>query len=669
MVLKNLYITGAFFALTTLVAGQNATVTDSISNHALEEVIVVSKPGKTQIEKKTLNSLDSYLAKRENITLIRRGAYAWEPLINNMPIERTRQTIDGMQIFHACTDKMDPITSYVEINNLEGVDVTSGSQGSLFGATLGGSINLKTRKLFFTDDNQFNGQIQTGYETVNQQKIIGGNLNFSSSKMYLSGSVMYRDADNYKAGGNNEIKYSQFSKFNASGIFGYAINPTNTAEAAVIYDKATDVGYPALPMDVSLAEALITSIKHTYAPVDSWMTKWETKLYYNTITHRMDDTRRPDVFIRMDMPGWTDTYGMYSTLSATAAQNHHISATLNAYHNKSLASMTMLSNTPNQSDMFAYTWPDIKTTYGGITLKDHWQIDEQQSLLFTGSIGSNYNHVSQNGINQLSIFLNDDTFKAYKTRAVGNIAVNYEKTADIWLYGIGVGYGNRAPSVSEAYGYYLFNSGDQYDYIGNPNLKNESTYEGNLFLKYVTSAFSSKLSGSVFYLKNYIIGVITPPFNAMTHGGKGVKIYNNINCAVQASAHWDFTYNINHQWTLSGGLSYSYGKDNEQNTLPFIAPLAYKTAIDFRYNNFKTQLNIKGNAVKNNTAEIYGETRTPSFAVLDWNASYEFYLGKQSLNIGAGIENIFDTNYSTYADWNHIPNPGRNFVIHLTYSL
>lgn len=665
-----LYTTGVFFALQTAIAGQETTVSkDTLQNNSLEEVIVIRSKNKELANQKSLGSIDEYLTKRENVTLIRRGAYAWEPMINNMAIERTRQTIDGMQIFHACTDKMDPITSYVEINNLESTDVISGAQGSLFGATLGGSIDLKTKKFFFTAKNVFNGKTRAGYETVNQHKIIGGDLNFTSDKFYVNGSIMYRNADNYKSGGNTEVKNSQFSKLNASGNIGFKINTGNSLDAAIIYDKATDVGYPALPMDVSLAEAVITSLTHIYTPVDFWMTKWETKLYYNTITHRMDDKNRPEVFIRMDMPGWTNTYGVYSSVSATIAKKHHINAVVNAFYNKSVAEMTMFSNDPQRSDMFAYTWPNVKTTYGGVTLKDHWQINNKQSLLVTAGIGTNNNHVSREGINQLSIFLNNDTFKADKTRVAGNLAVNFEKTDNTtWFYGLGIGYGNRAPSVSEGYGYYLFNSGDQYDYIGNPNLNNESTYEGNLFVKYLTPTFSSKLSGSYFYLNNYIIGVITPPFNAMTHGGKGVKIYNNISYAVQASADWNFTYNITHQWMLTGGLSYSYGKDKDKNTLPFIAPLVYRTAISFKWEDLKTQLSLKGNTVKNDAAKIYGETRTPAFAVLDWNANYDFYLMKNILNTSIGIENILDTDYTTYSDWNHLPNPGRNFYVHLTYS-
>ncbi|SEJ20451.1 iron complex outermembrane recepter protein [Myroides marinus] len=668
MILKNQYITSILLTLPTLVLAQNNQ--DTLTNKALEEVVVTHfSKSKNLVDKKPLASVDDYLSKQENITLVRRGAYAWEPMINNMAIERTRQTIDGMQIFHACTDKMDPITSYVEVNNLDGMDITSGSQGSMFGATLGGSIDLRTRKLTFTEQKELKGQVQTGFESINKQKIVGGNFDFTSKKFYASGSIMFRDADNYKAGGNKEIQYSQFRKLNASGIIGYAINTSNSIEAAVIYDKATDIGYPALPMDVSLAEAIITSVKHTYAPTESWIDKWETKLYYNTITHRMDDTNRPIVPIRMDMPGWSDTYGAYSTLSTTIKEKHHVSINANTYYNKSLAEMTMLSSTPGSSNMFAYTWPNVKTNYGGLTIKDHWQIDDKNSLMLSGTLGINFNHVSQKGVDQLGIFLNDNTFKQNKTRTVGNFAINYERAENVWFYGIGVGYGNRAPSVSEGYGYYLFNSGDRYDYIGNPNLKNESSYEGNFFLKYATPAFSTKLSGSIFYLDNYIIGVIDPIYNAMTYGGLGVKKYTNIDYAIQGTLDWNFTYNIDSNWKLSGGLTYSYGEDSNKNTLPFIAPLAYRTSVDYKYNAFRTQLSLKGNAVKNNAAEAYGEVRTPSYAIVDWNANYEFHIKKQSLNVGIGVENILDTYYSTYADWNKIPNPGRNFFVNLSYKL
>ena len=99
---------------------------------------------------------------------------------------------------------------------------------------------------------------------------------------------------------------------NFSVTSGFKLTKNKWIEGSLIYDKATDVGYPALPMDVSLAQAVITSLKYDYAPLNSPIKDWETKVYFNTITHKMDDTKRPSVSIHMDMPGWSQTFGYYS---------------------------------------------------------------------------------------------------------------------------------------------------------------------------------------------------------------------------------------------------------------------------------------------------------------------------------------------------------------------
>ena len=92
---------------------------DSLKTHEIKEVLVVgTKAALHEKQGKTLATLDEFLQKSTKVDLIKRGAYAWEPIINGMATERTVVTIDGMRIFGACTDKMDPVTSYVEVSNL-----------------------------------------------------------------------------------------------------------------------------------------------------------------------------------------------------------------------------------------------------------------------------------------------------------------------------------------------------------------------------------------------------------------------------------------------------------------------------------------------------------------------------------------------------------------------
>ncbi|HBL80853.1 MAG TPA: TonB-dependent receptor, partial [Aequorivita sp.] len=172
-----------------------------------------------------------------------------------MASERLAITIDGMQIFGACTDKMDPITSYVDVSNLSEAEIGSGQQGAAFGNTIGGGINLKLDKSNFKSTG-WSGSLESAFETNNAMRVFGGELNYSEEKFYFNLDGIYRKADNYKAGGDEEVKFSQFEKYNFSINSGYKLAEDKSISATLIYDEANDVGYPALTMDVSLARAV-----------------------------------------------------------------------------------------------------------------------------------------------------------------------------------------------------------------------------------------------------------------------------------------------------------------------------------------------------------------------------------------------------------------------------
>jgi iron complex outermembrane receptor protein len=48
------------------------------------------------------------------------------------------------------------------------------------------------------------------------------------------------------------------------------------------------------------------------------------------------------------------------------------------------------------------------------------------------------------------------------------------------------------------------------------------------------------------------------------------------------------------------------------------------------------------------------------------SSGYSFAFEKTKWSLRSGIENILDTNYSTYSDWNNIPRKGRNFFLNVT---
>lgn len=662
---KIVFILGLQFIASISLSAQVQTK-DTIVPKSLNEVIVISKKAHlSQKQAKSLATIDEYLQQSGKIEMIKRGGYAWEPIINSMATERTLITIDGMRIFGACTDKMDPITSYVEVSNLSEATIKSGQQGTCHGATIGGAIDLKRNRSNFSDLG-WEASINTGYETNSNQKIFGTAINYVENSFYVDTDFMYRDADNYTAGNNQEVLFSQFRKFNVSTTSGFLIGKNKLIEGSLIYDKATNVGYPALPMDVSLAEALITSLKFEYTPKSSKIENWESKLYYNTITHRMDDTKRPFVPIHMDMPGWSDTYGFYSKAKGVF-ENHHFTANLNSFYNRSIAEMTMYPTDPNENLMFMFTWPDVRTFYGSLFLEDNIALNSTSSLKFSGSLANHFNKVADElGLESLQIFY--PNMSASKIRILKSISSNYSYNKNGFEYGFGLAYGERAPSVSEGYGFYLFNSFDRYDHIGNPGLKNESSVEVNTSLGYATKKFSAKVTSSYFHISNYIIGKPDATLIPMTIGASGVKIYTALDYATIFNTDLNVEYQISDHFKTKGQLVYNYGKDFEDKNLPFISPLRYSASLNYKIDRFSSEIMVQGNATQTKYSPFYGEDRTSDYAILNLATSYLFAIDGSKLNVRAGIENILDTYYSTFSDWNNIPRKGRNFFLNVNFA-
>ena len=638
---------------------------DSLKTHEIKEVLVVgTKAALHEKQGKTLATLDEFLQKSTKVDLIKRGAYAWEPILNGMATERTVITIDGMRIFGACTDKMDPITSYVEVSNLSEATISSGQQGTCHGNTIGGAIDLKrSHRRFAKSGWEF--IVNSGYESNNRQKIIGSAINYADSLFYIDTDVMFRDAENYKAGNNEEIEFSQFRKLNFSATSGYKLTKNKSIEASVIYDKATNVGYPALPMDVSLAEALITSLKFNYNPKSAQIDNWETKLYYNTITHTMDDTKRPNVPIHMDMPGWSDTYGFYSKINGKH-NKHSFLANLSSFYNRSVAEMTMYPSDPNEKLMFMLTWPDVCTLYSGIYLEDSYEFNCHSNLKISANLGyHNNNVVSDFGLHSLQIFYPE--MEAANSRLLKSIAANYLHDLNGFSYGVGMGYGERSPSVSEGYGFYLYNSFDGFDYIGNPNLKNEKSLEGNATIGYKNSKWKTRLSASYFHIYDYIMGVPNASVAPMTIGANGIKIYTALDFASILSSDFTVSYQLADNWIWKGQWVYNLGKDNESNGLPFMSPFNYLTSLEFKPGKFRSEIVLKGNATQTEYNIFYGEDKTPDYSIVNANIGYKFTFDKAKLVLNTGFENIFDANYTTYTDWNNLPRMGRNVFVNLMF--
>lgn len=656
---KRIIILGFWGMVNTAFAQKHIEKKDSAEN--LDSVTVVGILKKNlQTDMKMNVSVDEYLSSSDQVSFVKRGAYAWEPLLNNMGTERTSITIDGMHIFGACTDKMDPVTSYVESNNLSSIDIKSGQAGSMHGATIGGSIDMKRKTTPFGRLKKWDGAFTNGFEWNNRQYFTQGNASYSGEKFVADAGISFRKAGNYSDGKGDEVKHSQYNKFNTSVGLAYKTGPLSSLRADAIFDMARNVGYPALPMDLWLSRAIITSLSYKQLFEKGIVRAWETKMYFNAIEHYMDDTKRPENLVHMDMPGWSTTYGL---LSAVHLQQDRYTSDieLNTYDNLSIAEMRMYPQDRSKETMFAYSWPWVTTRFAGLSIDNHWELSDISQLNVGGSLGVNYNRSKYVEFNRIF----HPNAPQDKTRLLPALHASYQLDIDCLNFSVGTGYGHRAPSVSEGYGYYIYNSFDRYDYVGNPDLKNEISYEGNASAGFKKDRYSFSARVNYFYIKNYIIGQILSIGSPMNYQSVGVKSYISLDHATLLNFSVNAGYDILKDLHWEGTLIYARGRDYKGENLPFIRPLNYRTMLHYHYKKIGVQVSLNGDFTQTHFSPEYGEDETPAYDIWNMSADYGFKISRINAVFQIGAENLLNRYYSTYADWGNIPRMGRNIFTSL----
>lgn len=611
-----------------------------------------------------ISSTEDILARIEGVNLIKRGPFGMEPTLRSYSAGQINITINGMRMYGACTDKMDPISSYIEPGNLSTLQISQGAGSAATGSTIGGSINFELKEAQINCHKKVLLHAYSQYSSVNTAINNGFNLNLSSTKFATRISTTYRNAQNYYAGKNTLVKYSGYEKFNVNISVAAKLNSNHTLLADLIIDQGFNIGYPALPMDVSSAKATIAALTHRTGLKRHKNSLIESKLYYNTVTHFMDDTKRPETIMHMDMPGWSNTLGFYSKLYLE--QNKHLlQARVDGHHAFTQAEMTMYDST---GSMYMQTLPGNNLSNLGSAVNYQYKLNKK----YTIGINTRVDYYTQVAKNKIGIL----QWEGFGSKV--------DKPLNTWLNSTGVflqrqtnklhtqltlAQGKRLPTSNERLGLYLFNRADGYDYIGKYDLKPEQAWQvdfkNTLMLKKAT------LSATLFYhhLTHYIYAKVIDGYSAMTIGASGVKTYENIAYANLMGFESALKAKVKGNMIYQGNARYTYGV--LPNALPMqqIQPLKIMNTLRYQTDSFQIQIEHQFAAQQNRINPQFGELKTLNWNTFAIRAAYLKPLKKGYLQLHLAIENIFNTYYREHLDWGKIPQPGRNFVVGLNYYL
>jgi iron complex outermembrane recepter protein len=625
------------------------------------------------------STIDDLLSRLSGLSMVRRGPYAQEAQLGGFSDGQLNVTIDGMHLFGACTDHMDPVTSYIEPTNLKRISIAKGTQGCESGCTVGGSIDLSLSEPSVGNDDNHTA-IGYGYQSISS----GHNLLFSTqtsaNKWAATLEGVYRNNQPYTNGNGEKVKFSQFNKVNLHTAIKYLAGERSWFKADVLYDDAWDVGYPALPMDVKSAKAFLGAVEYQ----TNGSIPIKAKLYHNNVNHVMDDNQRDSLvvidgnnqtadslYMRMDMPGITQTTGAFANATFNMGSDQSLFVKAEGYRRYALAEMTMYMRPINglpETPMYMQTWPETERYNAGAYIA--WDKTFNHDWLLTVALRTDVYHdvlLSDIGVQQLGVFYADVI--ASQTNWVKNINITAEHRWGKQLAAsASAGYGERAPTISELFGYYLYNAYDGYDYIGNPNLDAEQAVSARLAVYWMGKRFKASLDQTINLITNQILGMANTGIPPLNIGANGVKLYQNTSSSrlysVDALLAWEMTNAL----SLINSTKYTYGQFKGSDALPMMPPLKNLAALQYTMHKHSFQVQWETALEQKRINTSFGETQTPGFSVFNAKYGYSATIGGKPLDLSVSLTNLFDAFYHEHLDWGQIPRPGRSVDMFVKYS-
>ena len=249
--------------------------------------------------------------------------------------------------------------------------------------------------------------------------------------------------------------------------------------------------------------------------------------------------------------------------------------------------------------------------------------------------------------------------------------------SDDWKLSLLFSTGYRVPNVDDLSK--VFESSAGQVIVPNPELKPEQTFNSELGL---TKIFGEKTrwDNSIYYTR-FFDAIVTDKF---TFNGQDSIIYDGEMSQVMANQNkknayvYGFSSNLtsrcSENFLLSFMMNYTYGRiktDTSDYPLDHIPPFMARLQITYNFKNFSADFFVNYNGWKKlKNYNMGGEDNQqyatpegmPAWFTVNFRASYKVY---KMITLQAGVENIFDTQYRTFASG--INAPGRNIFASLRF--
>lgn len=623
-----------------------------LSESIIRSTYKISHLNKTKIEQMQVHDIGKLLTSQPNISGIKKGSVGIEPVMRGFKYSQLLILLNSnTKIEGGCPNRMDPTFSHISKNNIDNIIIYRGPYALKYGTNFGGLIKIITNKLQFY--HKFENHIDALFGA--QSNHVGLNTNLKiyggGKKVAYSVSGSWSKFGDYKDGNGNSVNASS-EHYDFTANLGFKPAEGHLIKLDFTKSYGLNVDFPALAMDEREDDTKIYDIEY-------FGTKFKAKsmnfiragAYFSDVNHIMDNKQRP----------FSDTVVAISEIHATNL-GANIAANFNLYGGKLEAGLDYytISKSGDRTKQLIkqYGLPQFSESIwdnaevSNIGLFAEYQIDIRRiNYVFSLRADNNYatskpmERVKPNGDLE---YYDSDTKSDYFNFSI-NAGLNWE-----WQQGkslsFSIGRGMRSPDITERYIILLPVGYDNYDYLGNPQLKPEINYEADLGLSFSKQKYGSvSVSGFFSFVEDFISAKEVPPsvVRPQTKGVLGVKQFINVDHVYLTG--FEFAYKSPHKklWGIELNAAYTLGINNSLPNNDYLAEIPPLEAnLSFNYKLFKNSLipslNFRMVASQNKVSTEFMEDATPGFGILDFNLVYRY---SDNLSFMGSISNIFNTAY------------------------
>ncbi|MCB0563688.1 MAG: TonB-dependent receptor [Phaeodactylibacter sp.] len=614
--------------------------------------------------------------------LVKRGGYAMDPVFRSFRNEQLNVQYDGgVQVMHACPNRMDPITTHVAPEEVERIELIKGPFSVRYGQTMGGVINIITQQPEPAEAFTIGGAVESGYESNGDSKLARLTLNGAGKGYDFTVNGGARDFGNYQNGDGLEIPTS-FKSYDYAAKLGLRPYQDHRLQLGWRQSFGRDILHVGLPMDTREDNSSVLSLDYVAKNISRKLYSATFKAFASSVSHIMSNELRPN-FMMVDALATVDalTVGGKLELSWQPGARSQLYTGLDFRglsrdgNRIRLVKRNMMTGEPLEMPMRFedLIWQDARLNNVGLFAESRYFLTKKLTL----TAGARLDRVAAEILNPAPDFaeLYPNLNNEIEWNISGNLSADY-RLDEHWSTQLALGRGTRTAGMEERFINHFTLGADAYEYVGNPLLRPEANHQLEWSLSRQSERFGVKLSAFFSYITDYITAAVDSTLARKympMEQPRFARRFQNIDAATQKGFELETTVQLLKNLQLYANAAYTHARNLDwEEPLPEIPP--FSATAGLKYEQERYSINFKGRFVadQERVADSFDERRTPGFSVFDLQGHVEPVSG---LSVGAAVLNIFNRNYYEHLNrgYRNMPEqgliyePGRNVTVFVRY--